>query len=694
MQRPRTGPDPVSCQSCRSKKLKCNRVQPCSNCAARGVTCNFVVPPQKHTETTSTIRHNEELLERIERLESIVLQPNSVQARSKYSLDNSRLVTRPAIPQGSDGVVDSDDHHERDQDSQLLENVGTREDLLLPRLSNSLVFKICGTNGMLEVQASLNHPHVVVVFPAYRVAIQLFQSYESNLDHMCRILHIPTIRALIRTFYLQINQGESIILGQAALLLSIFAIAAFFYQPSGNSEVATTEQNAVHLSKVFSKSALDVLDHSRRNTSGTLEDIQAYILLSYATYHLDGFSARGRLLETIAASIARDMRLHRLDAGREPTTETETNFRVLIDLEVKRRVFWHIASADWLFSAISGPQEAAYFIHPNQINVRLPKDCNDDDISLGVDNESMVGPTSMSYFRERVRLAHLCREIVDTVPPETSKLMQMPYDQIIALDKKLEDYISTLPVFFRPDLESRQKSKALETVFPNIPVMRNCLSKAAHTRRCKLHQKFLLRQSYDPRYAYSRRACLESARAVLQYFEDLPGNDFPSTSTVAARMGIAIHHMHLALVVMVMDLCFNRDEADREEIKTEVKAALRKFENARDVSPLPDRFLSSLSDMMRKYNVHLTDPSTLTTNHVTGFVHETKLDNDWLLQHSQFGPGMDHTGYALETHFDTSSDTSFNASFGEFWQMAIESEPNLDSVTWDNLFSALDSQPI
>lgn len=32
-------PAPVSCQSCRSKKLKCNRVQPCSNCASRGISC-------------------------------------------------------------------------------------------------------------------------------------------------------------------------------------------------------------------------------------------------------------------------------------------------------------------------------------------------------------------------------------------------------------------------------------------------------------------------------------------------------------------------------------------------------------------------------------------------------------------------------------------------------------------------------
>ncbi len=33
--------DPVSCESCRKKKLKCSRVHPCSNCLARDIPCQF-----------------------------------------------------------------------------------------------------------------------------------------------------------------------------------------------------------------------------------------------------------------------------------------------------------------------------------------------------------------------------------------------------------------------------------------------------------------------------------------------------------------------------------------------------------------------------------------------------------------------------------------------------------------------------
>lgn len=40
MDRPRQ--DPVSCESCRKRKQKCSREQPCSNCATRGAPCIFL----------------------------------------------------------------------------------------------------------------------------------------------------------------------------------------------------------------------------------------------------------------------------------------------------------------------------------------------------------------------------------------------------------------------------------------------------------------------------------------------------------------------------------------------------------------------------------------------------------------------------------------------------------------------------
>jgi len=131
MRRSRDRPDPVSCQSCRSKKLKCNRVQPCSNCAARGIICTFLVPPRRQTETAPTTHSNAELLERIGRLEAIILRPLSGGTHDKYASDSGRLTRGLTLTPSSEGVVVSDIHQNRDEDSQLPENVGTREDSLV-----------------------------------------------------------------------------------------------------------------------------------------------------------------------------------------------------------------------------------------------------------------------------------------------------------------------------------------------------------------------------------------------------------------------------------------------------------------------------------------------------------------------------------------------------------------------------------
>ena len=190
-------------------------------------------------------------------------------------------------------------------------------------------------------------PSTSITIPTYSAASLLLQNYEANIDYMCPIIHNPTTRSLMKTFYVRVSQSEPVPLGQAAIFLSMFSLSTFFYQPFHNSEVVTTERGVFQLSKYWSKRALDLLDKSQRNGSGTVEDIQAYIMLSYVAMHLDGISARGRHLITSALSLARDLRLHRLDVYSSYPSTGHTGSHELINLEMKRRIIWHIISMDW-----------------------------------------------------------------------------------------------------------------------------------------------------------------------------------------------------------------------------------------------------------------------------------------------------------------------------------------------------------
>jgi ribosomal protein S12 methylthiotransferase accessory factor YcaO len=130
MERSQGRPAPTSCQSCRSKKLRCNRVSPCSNCTARGVACTFLVPPRRQTDTGST-QTNAELRARIERLESLLQsRPFSADSVPRPSTDDSPSRQLALTPR-SHLTPMPDVHQGRDEDSLMLENVGTREDSIV-----------------------------------------------------------------------------------------------------------------------------------------------------------------------------------------------------------------------------------------------------------------------------------------------------------------------------------------------------------------------------------------------------------------------------------------------------------------------------------------------------------------------------------------------------------------------------------
>ncbi|KAI0974089.1 fungal-specific transcription factor domain-containing protein [Xylaria arbuscula] len=670
--------EPLSCQLCRSKKLRCNRAQPCSNCESRNVACHFLVPPPRSLSGRTPETHlDTEIIDRIERLESIVL-PQGAHAE-RHS--ESQIALHPYSEDAT-----------QDRDLHLLENVGVREDSLISSLSNDLAFTIRSLDsivGSLDNSQHLAPPYeerlgkTLITLPPYTTAVVLFDCFETNVDHMCRILSLPVVRSLMKSFYSQINQNKPVAPGQAALLLALFALSVFFYQPAGSAEVLEIENDRTNLAKYWSRGSLDVLEHSRRNTSGTLEDVQALILMTYVTYHLDGFSTRYRQLSAMAVSMARDLGLHRVDSEDCTLNRHPSSLRALIDHEVKRRVYWHLVASDWIQSTMSGPQEGTYSIHPNHIQVKLPRDYDEEDIFARDETESLAKakPTGITFLLARIRLAHLSREYTDTVPLETSNLMRVPYDHIISFDRKLKDFFTELPYFLRMDEGSRQMSKSLEIVYTKIPMMRYCILAAVHTRRCRLHQKFLIRASSDSRYDYSRQACLESARAVIQLYEEPKAEDESPLET--ARMAMAVHFTHLALAIQVMDICFNKNAADHDERKREVSLTLRILDSARTISPLLDRSLNSVAEVLRKHDVRLSGDTLTGESPQTG---SAQLFDD-VFEDAE----VEHAQHDLEIGDDGAF--AIPPFINEFWQSASQFEMELDSTTWDNLFSTLDSRP-
>lgn len=95
-----------------------------------------------------------------------------------------------------------------------------------------------------------------------------------------------------------------------------------------------------------------------------------------------------------------------------------------------------------------------------------------------------------------------------------------------------------------------------------------------HTRRSKLHQPFLVRGFTELKYAFSRNACLHSACTVLEVCHMLEEKK-DDLAFIPARPGTVVHHVFMAAVVPVMDLCFNEVDGHEEQRQAEVMRACR-----------------------------------------------------------------------------------------------------------------------
>ena len=309
--------------------------------------CTFLVPPRKKQATEHS---SNELLQRIERLEAAFEASRAIRATDVVSIDGLRpgyttALHHPAVDKtrrygGNEEALGDVARHELEESMSAAPNDG-------PAFRIASVQEIidCARYHHATDQSAMAPRSHVMRVPTYKVAMALYKSYEFILDAMCRILHVPTLRALIESFYVHVAQFQAIPIGEAALVLSVLAVSAFFTPQLGES-AATSADTPAALSKVLAAYTLRVLDHSRRTTSGSLEDIQAYTLMSYIDFHHHGYSPKSRLHIGVAMLLSRDLGLHRTDADPDVLDSTLTP-RARLDKELRRRAFWYLASAEW-----------------------------------------------------------------------------------------------------------------------------------------------------------------------------------------------------------------------------------------------------------------------------------------------------------------------------------------------------------
>ncbi|KAK5957800.1 hypothetical protein OHC33_000989 [Knufia fluminis] len=681
--------DPVSCRLCRVKKLKCNRQNPCSNCVARNANCEF--EPNQAT-STARIEHDAEptnaaILSRLQRLEDMILRMN----QNLPSTPDARSPRRTESDfSGQTTLTPAEESHQIE--SSNLNEIGTQFPSLVPAMSSSFFFEAVPLEllSKQETEAPYLPSHQRrILLPSYNDARALFDKYAKYVCHFHHIVHLPTLRKTLEGFYLSLSRGQTVDTDHGALLLSVFATVLSYSKWSEPNSVpieVSADRDNVYL--IWFRSALDLLDHSRRVLTPSLEIVQACIVILFLDYNLEGFSSRARAILSQALHTAKDLSMHRIDcpnATRRRTTSSSIDS--MIELEMKRRIWWHLVATDWMLSLAGSAQEGTYTAHPQQMRVRLPRNVKDEVLDQGNTTEDLplTVPTPMAYPLQRIRMGEISRNIIDTLRFGISDVSEHDYGQVMLLDKRIQHFLEDLPVFLRLDPESIQKSQYILEQYPYFAMQRYIINVAAHSNRCKLHQPFLVRGSAKTRYAESVKFCLSSAMEVIKINKAVREDPTQFVPERVKLVGL-LHHMFLATVVLVMDLCFNRTDGTYDQRSSGVTAAISMLESAKNQSVTVQRFLDSLMDALKKHHVDLVEKPKQAAEVTPSTQMSSSVMSSWpTTTYSQASiPASQGAGMS-----DPLQPPSFGIDWT--WKDILDQGDGNTLPDWDQLFSELDT---
>ncbi|KAK0622210.1 putative transcription factor lepB [Lasiodiplodia hormozganensis] len=475
-------------------------------------------------------------------------------------------------------------------------------------------FTVVRISGSTEVP-----PSSPSFLPTLSETLRLFTHYNDEVGYLHYIVYTPTTTTMIHDIYAALPSRMH--LPSTALLLVILAASAHFWDPTVG--IFNSASNARHVSRIWLSEALKTLDQSRASTAPALEDVQATIIASYLAYNMQGYSAQFRLLQTTALELARQAQLHKTDAPGLPSSSQQQQRDDPLRDEMKRRVWWHIVATDWLLSFTSGPQEGTYLIQPRHMTVRQPLNSTDADPLTALDPASHA--TAMSFFTYRTRFAIVCRTVADALPSLPFDLRRADATTIKRLDGMFEAFFGGLPGYFqmregeggKGGWNEWEREEVEKELLPRLGTQRLLLHLCVHMRRCKLHQPWLVPRAGEKQEkdrAFSRGICLESARKVVaaaQMFEEdeeCRRAERGGGGCGEGRLSTVVHHVAMAAVVLVVDLCFSglaEGTGERERRKAEIREACRVLERARRESEMAARFLKSLGEMLKRHEVDL-----------------------------------------------------------------------------------------
>lgn len=425
--RPQKKP-PLSCTSCRSRKLKCDKESPCGNCVRSGTDCVF--PARKRIQRPRKTK-NAELLQRLNRLESIVgkvglsgLEEAEAQLQDA-SASPPEQVTAPKLHPAVESVVDTSAGPDPTYDFKGASKPKSNDAASSKYMSGDFWSRLCDEVGGLKqalehstdsedecdppVQefspesagggssVSMSSPGMVlgspqslgqqaISHPSSNHIRYLTATYFRNVDTHLKILHRPTISNALYHLADYPNTASDLSPEQESLYFAVYYSAVASLSPIecslslGRARADLAADYQVGIERALARA--DYLN----NTS--LQTLQALTLYACCLRNHNGSRASWAML-SLPIRLAQAIGIHRDGDG------TSLRFSPY-EAEQRRRLWWQLIVLDIRAAEDRG---TATVITRASYNTRLPH--NIDDSEYGPDMTAPLvdrkGPSDTTF---------------------------------------------------------------------------------------------------------------------------------------------------------------------------------------------------------------------------------------------------------------------------------------------------------
>jgi hypothetical protein len=329
--------DPVSCQTCRKRKLKCDRNRPCSGCSARNIECVY------HTNTNGS---------EYATTPAVIRSPAREHTVNCLTPSEPQIVKEPTQRQDANESLRTTDWLETIVMGHWVPSAvpkAHRTELLHGgQPGNALQDPLNAFGGYHNpprgdhtiTQQSPASIHLPWYLPPEAEGLSLFRYYCDHLDFHYHAIIPSRVEQQIRKIYDQQSRHETSDLNHIALLFAIMASALHYKLPGESSSAVSRSQAAVFLSG-------SALIQSNHVAYPTIEGLQATMIVGHNLSSTGLPSAVSSLfVPKLSINQAINMSLHLVDCPRL-VNERESQQTDRACLELKRRLWWSLVSNDW-----------------------------------------------------------------------------------------------------------------------------------------------------------------------------------------------------------------------------------------------------------------------------------------------------------------------------------------------------------